>query len=31
MTYEDLAKERKGLLNLKDEGYLFEFLETLQP
>jgi hypothetical protein len=29
MTYEDLAKERKGLLNLKAEGYLFEFLETV--
>ena len=29
MTYQDLAKERKGLLNLKDESYLFEFLKTI--
>ncbi len=31
MTYEDLAKERKALLDLKDESYLFEFLKTIAP
>ena len=29
MTYEDLSSERRNLLNLKDESYLFEFLETI--
>ncbi len=29
MTYEDLLRERRDLLNLKDESYLFEFLETI--
>jgi len=29
MTYQDLAGDRKSLLNLKDESYLFEFLKAL--
>ena len=29
MTYRDLSGDRKSLLNLKDESYLFEFLETI--
>ena len=29
MTYEALASDKKNLLNLKDEGYLFEFLKTI--
>jgi len=29
MTYNDLAKDRQKLLNLKDEDYLFEFLKTI--
>jgi hypothetical protein len=29
MTYEDLSRERKKFLNLKDESYFFEFLETI--
>ena len=29
MTYEDLSRERRSLLNLKDESYLFEFLNTI--
>jgi SAM-dependent methyltransferase len=29
MTYQDLAKERNNLLNLKDESYLSEFLKTI--
>ena len=29
MTYDDLARDRKSLLNLKDESYLFEFLKTI--
>lgn len=29
MTYEDLSRERKNLLNLKDKSYFFEFLETI--
>jgi hypothetical protein len=28
-TYDDLAKNRKHLLNLKDESFLFKFLETI--
>jgi len=28
MTYEDLVSDRKNLLNLKDESYLFQFLEN---
>lgn len=29
MTYDDLAKNRKHLLNLKDASFLFKFLETI--
>jgi hypothetical protein len=29
MTYESLANDRRNLLNLKDESYLFEFLESI--
>jgi len=29
MTYEDLVSDRRNLLNLKDESYLFEFLENI--
>jgi hypothetical protein len=29
MTYDDLAKDRKHLLNLKDESFFFKFLETV--
>lgn len=30
MTYKDLQKNRKQLLNLKPQNYLYEFLQTLQ-
>ncbi len=29
LTYKDLAKDRKKLLNLKDSDYLFDFLKTV--
>lgn len=29
MTYEDLARNRRNLLNLRDERYLFEFLGNM--
>ena len=29
MTYEDLSRNKKQLLNLKDAAYIFEFLETI--
>lgn len=29
MTFESLANDRRNLLNLKDESYLFEFLESI--
>ena len=29
MSYEDLASDRDGLLNLKDKSYLSEFLKTI--
>lgn len=29
MTYNDLARDRRNLLNLKDESYFYEFLKTL--
>lgn len=29
MTYDDLSRSRKQLLNLKDESFFFEFLKTI--
>ena len=29
MTYEDLVRDKKNLLNLKDENYLLEFLKSI--
>ncbi|TAG85970.1 MAG: class I SAM-dependent methyltransferase, partial [Oscillatoriales cyanobacterium] len=29
MTYEDVVNGKENFLNLKDENYLFEFLETI--
>ena len=29
LTYDDLSRNRKQLLNLTDETFFFEFLETI--